>query len=168
MSAGRHGEYPGEPPIDVVHSLDVLAPQFRAAVEKLIADCEADGMDPIVHESYRSRETAQVYYARGRTTIPPNGTVTNAPNETFSWHGYGLAVDIISKADGWDAGGKWFLRMGHIAEQSGLKWGGRWPGKKADQPHVQWGKCKDSPSDEARRILADDGMEAVWTAVGAA
>ena len=165
MSAGRHGEYAGEPPIDVVSDLDVLAPLFRVAVIALLADCQADGMDAVVHESYRSLATAKVYFARGRTTIPPHGTVTNAPDETRSWHGYGLAVDVISAARGWEAGELWFQRLGRKAAAHGLSWGGNW--KKPDLPHVQFGRCKDSPSDEARMLLATQGMEAVWKAVHA-
>jgi peptidoglycan L-alanyl-D-glutamate endopeptidase CwlK len=48
---------------------------------------------------------------------------------------------------------------------SGCKWGGDW--KQKDLPHFQWGKCKPSPSDAARQIIAAQGMEAVWKAVDA-
>jgi hypothetical protein len=36
-----------------------------------------------------------------------------------------------------------------------------------DLPHVEFGRCKDSPSDEARRLYSDGGVKAVWRAVGA-
>jgi hypothetical protein len=165
MSAGKTGEYPGEPPITIESDLDCLAPLFRDAVIAGLAECRAQGLDAVVHESCRSRATAEVYYARGRTTIPPHGTVTNARDETWSWHGYGLAVDVISESKGWGAGSIWFGLMGAIFEKHGCKWGGRWA--HPDFPHVQWGKCKDTPSDRAREVLAANGMDAVWTAVGA-
>lgn len=165
MSAGRQGEYPGEPAITVVRSLDVLAPKFREYVLLLLEECETEGLDAMVHESYRSRATAQVYYARGRTTIPPERTVSAAPDETYSWHGYGLAVDIISKSKLWSAPPSWWTTFGHLAEDCGLRWGGRWP--RADLPHVQFGRCKDTPSDHARELLKQGGMRAVWDAVGA-
>lgn len=165
MSAGRTGEYPGEPLLAIHSDIDCLAPKFREKVVALLAACKAAGMDAVVHESYRTHETAVVYYARGRTTIPPHETVTNAPDETWSWHGFALAVDIISASKGWDAGDLWFLRLGHLAESLGLEWGGRW--HSPDLPHVQFGGMKDSPSGHARALLASGGIRAVWHAVGA-
>jgi hypothetical protein len=34
-------------------------------------------------------------------------------------------------------------------------------------PHFQWGRCKPSPSDEARRLIDTEGEVSVWRAVGA-
>lgn len=166
MSAGGGGEYPGEAPIIVHADLCLVAPQMHAAVDAVLAECAARGIDAKVHESYREPATARAYYARGRTQIPPRGTVTNAPNELYSWHGFGLAVDIISASRGWDVGATWFAMVAEIAKRHGLKWGGEWT--HPDLPHFQWGKCKATPSDEARRILRAGGMPAVWRAVGAA
>lgn len=165
MSAGTHGEYPGEPAITVISSLDGLAPGFRRRVVPGLAECHAEGLDAIVHESIRTRATALVYYRRGRSTIPPHAKVTNAPNELYSWHGYGLAVDVISKSKGWDAGDVWFKMMAAIFEKHGCAWGGRW--RRPDMPHIQMGGMKDSPSDHAREIFVQGGMQAVWRAVGA-
>ncbi len=164
MSAGKHGEYPGEPPIDVVSSLEPLAPGFRRQVEAVLADLEGQGFDPIVHESYRSRATAEVYYARGRTTVPPHGTVTNAPNETYSYHGFGLAVDIISKAKGWDAPFAFWKALRDTAVAHGLVSGADW--KSPDRPHIQAKTAHASPSDGARDLLASGGMDAVWATLG--
>jgi peptidoglycan L-alanyl-D-glutamate endopeptidase CwlK len=166
VSAGTWGEYPGEPRLVIHHDITLLAPRMQEAVAATLAECARRGLDAIVHETYRDHETAVWYYRRGRTTIPPVGTVTNAPDETWSWHGYKLAADIISATKGWNAGDTWFALMGEIAKRHGLKWGGDW--NHPDLPHVQWAKCKASPSDEARRILRESGMEAVWRAVGAA
>lgn len=166
MSAGTWGEYPGEPRLTIRHELELLAPKMRAAVDATLTECRRRGLDAMVHESYRSRETAEWYYRRGRTTVPPGRPVTNAPNELYSWHGYGLAVDIISATKGWNFGETWFAMMGEIAKSHGLKWGGDW--SHPDLPHVQFGRCKASPSDEARRLIREGGLEAVWRAVGAA
>ena len=85
----------------------------------------------------------------------------------FSWHGYGLAVDVVSKAHFWEppSGEQWFRDVATVFKRHGCAWGGDWT--KPDTPHFQWGKCKPSPSDMARLILAQDGVEAVWQAVGA-
>ena len=119
-----------------------------------------------VYKAYRSNELQQIYYARGRTVIPPIRTVTNAQTNEYSWHGYGLAVDVISKQLFWDAGETWFRNVAAIFEKHECKWGGHW--KQRDLPHFQWARCKPSPSDRAREILRNDGIEAVWREVGAA
>ena len=147
-----------------------LAPRFRAAVEAALADCHADGLDAYVYEAVRSRDLAVLYYARGRTVKPPERPVTNAPDETYSWHGYGLAVDVISRAHDWDRPTSWFADVAGHFKRHGCKWGGDWKQKdlrQKDLPHFQWGACKPSPSDEARRLLAEGGMPSVWRRVGA-
>jgi peptidoglycan L-alanyl-D-glutamate endopeptidase CwlK len=142
-----------------------LAPLFRASVELAIAECNAGGLDAFVYEAYRSLELQQIYYARGRTVVPPYKPVTNARSNLYSWHGFCLAVDVVSKAHGWDRPDDWWVAVAVIFKRHGCKWGGDW--KQRDLPHHQWGRCKPSPSDLAREILATKGIEAVWVAVGA-
>src|SRR5436309_6912181 len=96
MSAGAAGVARAD------NSLDTLAPKFREAVEKAIADCAAKGLDAMVYETYRSQELQSLYYCRGRSVVPPSATVTNAASNLFSWHGYGLAVDVVSRSHEWD------------------------------------------------------------------
>jgi hypothetical protein len=158
MSAGASGPR-------VTQTLDVLAPKFRDAVVKAIADCNANGLDAVVYETYRSQELQSAYYARGRTVIPPTDTVTNAASNLFSWHGYGLAVDVISQSKDWDQPESWFTSIAEYFRAAGCRWGGEW--KMKDLPHFQWAACKPSPSDRARELIASGGMQAVWDAVGA-
>jgi peptidoglycan L-alanyl-D-glutamate endopeptidase CwlK len=160
MSAGPTPAGTSEPTVD--RSLDRLAPLFAEAVRAAISDLTAAGSDAYVYEARRSHELAVLYYARGRTIIPPHGKVTNAPDETRSWHGYGLAVDVISRSKGWDQPPSWFAYVAQTFKRHGCKWGGDW--KQKDLPHMQWGRCKASPSDEARRLLAADGPVGVWRA----
>ena len=68
--------------------------------------------------------------------------------------------------DHFDFSGDHDRMVAEIAKGHGLKWGGDW--SSPDLPHFQWGRCKASPSDEARRILREQGMPAVWRAVSAA
>jgi len=148
--------------------LGLLAPAFRAAVVAAIAECNAapNSLDAIVYESYRSNELQQIYYARGRTVRPPNETVTNASSNLFSWHGYGLAVDVIHRTQGWDpVRHGWFNAVADVFKRHGCKWGGDWTSP--DAPHFQWGACKPSPSELAREIIRTKGIEAVWEVVGA-
>ena len=147
--------------------LSLLAPRFRAGVEAAIAECRAIGLDARVWEGFRTQELQQIYYARGRTVIPPTHTVTNAPTNLFSWHGYCLAVDVISEAHYWEppGGEGWFRRVAEVFKRHDCKWGGDW--NHPDTPHFQWAACKPSPSDVARMLIRTQGVEAVWRAVGA-
>lgn len=158
MSAGA-----GTPKVD--HDLCDLAPAFRKAVDAAIAECNAAGLDAVVYETYRSKELQEAYYARGRTVIPPAHPVTNARSNLYSWHGYGLAVDVISKAHAWSPPAGWWEKVAAIFKKHGCAWGGDW--KQKDLPHFQWGPCKPSPSDRARQLVAEGGTHAVWQAVGA-
>ncbi len=149
----------------VHNDLSELAPKFRAAVVQALAACRAQGLPAIVYEAYRTPELQALYYARGRTQIPPSYTVTNARSNLYSWHGYGLAVDVIHETKEWDVSEAWFAQVAACFRAAGCKWGGDW--KMKDLPHFQWGPCKPSPSDRARELMASGGREAVWQAVGA-
>ncbi|HYH83783.1 MAG TPA: M15 family metallopeptidase [Longimicrobium sp.] len=149
----------------VSRDLAQLAPRFRDAVQKAVADCQARGMDAYVYEGYRSPELQALYYQRGRTIIPPVQKVTNARSSLYSWHGYGLAVDVISRRHGWDRPESWFRDVAESFRKFGCKWGGDW--KMKDLPHFQWGLCQASPSDSARSLFAQGGAPAVWKVVSA-
>lgn len=151
----------------VNRDLDLLAPKFREAVKAAIAECNTAGYQAMVYEGYRTQELQAIYYARGRTVIPPTHTVTNAPTNLTSWHGYGLAVDVVHQTKYWEPeeGEKWFRKVSEVFKKHGCKWGGDW--NRPDTPHFQWGECKASPSDKARELIASGGVIAVWKAVGA-
>lgn len=149
----------------VSRDLAQLAPRFRHAVQKAIADCQTRGLDAYVYEAYRSPQLQALYYQRGRTIVPPVQKVTNARSSLYSWHGYGLAVDVISRRHGWDRPESWFRDVAESFRKFGCKWGGDW--KMKDLPHFQWGPCRASPSDHARALFNQGGAPAVWKAVGA-
>lgn len=161
MSAGAHGVV-----VSVNRDMDLLAPKFAKAVRLALADCAARDLDAFVYEGLRSQELQALYYARGRTIKPPDRPVTNAHSNLFSWHGYGLAVDVISLEHLWDRPYEWFVDVSKSFKKHGCKWGGDW--KQRDLPHFQFGACKPSPSDRARELYAEGGVKAVWEAVGAA
>ena len=150
----------------VNRDLDLLAPRFSAAVQAALAECAAGGLDAFVYEGYRSQELQALYFARGRTIIPPLWPVTNAPDNLHSWHGFGLAVDVISRSTHWAAGEDWFRAVAEIFKRHVCRWGGDWTMR--DLPHLEWGRCKPSPSDLARELNRTGGLGAVWTRVGAA
>jgi peptidoglycan L-alanyl-D-glutamate endopeptidase CwlK len=152
----------------VNRDISKLAPKFAEAVTKAIAECRTKGYPAMIYEGYRNAELQAFYYARGRTIIPPTHTVTNAPTQLYSWHGYGLAVDVVHETKYWDPpeGEKWFKEVAAIFKQNQCNWGGDWT--KPDTPHFQWHRCKPSPSAEARQLIASGGLAAVWEKVDAA
>jgi peptidoglycan L-alanyl-D-glutamate endopeptidase CwlK len=159
MSAGSMSPFAPD------HDLSKLAPKFREAVERALKRCDEKQLNAKVFEANRSAELQESYYERGRTQIPPTSTVTNAKSNLFSWHGYGLAVDVIHRELEWNAPQAWFEEVAGCFRAEGCRWGGEWKFK--DLPHFQWGLCKPSPSDLARSLLASGGLQAVWEAVDA-
>ena len=151
----------------VSNDLSLLAPKFGQAVIAALEACRTAGLDAIVYEAQRSQELQALYYARGRTIIPPHHTVTNAPTNLLSWHGYGLAVDVVDRTKFWepDGGEAWFRKVAVIFKAHACTWGGDWT--HPDTPHFQWHLCKPSPSPEARKLLLTEGRQAVWKELSA-
>jgi hypothetical protein len=160
MSAGLT-----EPAPTVDRDLARLVPAFRDAVEHAIADCQARGLDAYVYVAHRSPELQALYYARGRPIVPPTKPVTYAATNLQSSHGCGLAVDVISRSQGWNRPDAWFAQLAESFAKFGCRWGGEW--KQRNLPHFQWGVCKPSPSDTARTLLVASGFQAVWEALRA-
>lgn len=162
MSAGTHD--PGS--LLVVNSLQELAPLFRDAVEDALHECWRNDLDAKVYETWRSPALQALYYKRGR---PPTeeypSPVTNAEDNLHSWHGFGLAVDVISEQHGWSAPESWWRDVADIFQRNRCKSGYYWP--HPDRPHHQWHLCKRSPSDVARDLYKRGGLDYVWKAVEA-
>ncbi len=165
MSHGRR-DPPPEP--TVMQSLECLAPGFRKKLTAMLAHMSSLGFDPVIAESCRSDERQAWLYGFGRDWDDGRGKVTNAMTGDHSWHKFGLAVDVISLSNGWDAPDAFWNALGACAHVQGLSWGGAWEGF-ADRPHVQYGApMRQAPSSRAAQLYATGGKEAVWAEVGAA
>lgn len=153
--------------------LTLLAPKFKAAVEAAIADCAGKGLEVKVNEGLRSQARQAFLFAQGRTR--PGPKVTNAPTNLTSWHGYGLAVDVIHKTLAFAPFGTgpgsaaknedWFRKVAAVFKAHSCDWGGDW--KKPDTPHMQWGACPASPTAAIKATMTGKGMAAVWKLLGA-
>jgi hypothetical protein len=164
MSAGAHGQYPGEPPVTVIHDLSRLAPGVERMVRAALDECHANGLDAVVYETERTEATQAIYYARGRTQIPPTATCTNARTALQAYHIFRVAVDVISASRGWDVTDDWRKAVTAIFRIHGMAWGGDWPGHFKDFPHYQPVSLPHlTPSDDARaRFARDGGPEGCW------
>jgi peptidoglycan LD-endopeptidase CwlK len=134
--------------------IELLLPSLVAEGKAIYAEiCEALKGRAICRYPYTLRTNAQQaeIYAQGRTK--PGKVVTWA-KPGYSWHNYGMAIDIVllkdTNGDGtfetaswetnvdFDGDGKadW-MEVVAIFEKYGWEWGGRWPKGKTDNPHFQ-------------------------------
>lgn len=157
---------PPEPPME--RSLDVLAPAFRRKLEIVLANLEHAGLQPEVNETLRTNERQSWLYGMGRDYDDGRGVVTNAPDVTSTWHGYGLAADICDGAHGWDSTPDSFWEaLAAAVHAEGLTSGSEWHHR--DLPHVQW-HCdgmRVSPSPHAADLQERGGNALVWHALQA-
>lgn len=144
-----------------------LAPMFARTILAVMENMIDRGLDPQIHEAERSDALQRHYYAQGRTR--PGAIVTNAATADRSFHGFRLAVDIISRSKGWAAPMTFWTALGEEARKVRLVWGGSW--RLRDYPHVQWSaswmNVPESPNDEMRRIWQSEGVMALWRHLGA-
>lgn len=154
-----------EPPR--IDTLEGLAPRFREALELVLADMRAAGHHVRVFETLRTDERQEYLFGFGREYDDGRGAVTKAPTARNGWHFYGLAADVVQDdATPWVAPQAFWQDLGTFALARGLSWGGRW--QVMDLPHLQWGRCRRSPTDLSHKLHAQGGNPAVWKRVGAA
>jgi peptidoglycan L-alanyl-D-glutamate endopeptidase CwlK len=165
MAMKRWGVVPPEVPVQ--RELSLLAPKMQAATTLMLAELlDVYDLPVMGFETLRTRERQAFLYGHGRDYSDGRGIVTNAQTHLYSFHGYGLAIDVVEKdATPWDAPPSFWNAIGEVAEKHGLAWGGRW--KTPDLPHVQWGKCPKSPAVHDRELIEAGGLEAVWRKYGA-
>lgn len=127
-----------------------LHPELQEKLQKTIEDCEAVGITIKISECLRTVAEQEALYAQGRTAL--GKIVTNARGTSYSsQHQWGIAADFYLAEDV-DGDGKTsddafndktglFGKVGKIAKQNGLGWGGDWTGI-VDKPHLylpHWG-----------------------------
>jgi peptidoglycan L-alanyl-D-glutamate endopeptidase CwlK len=114
-----------------------LNPKVAALCSEFINQCKAQNIDVIITSTYRDSESQNALYAQGRTT--KGKVVTNAKSGQ-SFHNWKVAFDFCPIVNGkcqW-ADTDLFVQCGHIAEDIGLEWAGRWAGKFKEMAHCQF------------------------------
>lgn len=104
--------------LEDTNEIHVLQPAFRNKVILLLQECEKQGINVKVIETYRTPETQDKYKKRGVTTLSGGK----------SKHQQLLAIDIVPIVNGkmtWKNKHIW-NKIGKIGESLGLTWGGRW------------------------------------------
>ena len=153
----------------VQRDLSALPPLFHTNIQSGLDECNASGLDAFVYEALRSDALERAYYELGRSVKPPDSPVTNADSALYSWHGFALATDIISKSKLWSAPRQWFEDVAAIMKRHGCDWGGDWLGSMSnDVDHFQFAGMPPSPTARHRQLYATGGLISVWQDVGAA
>ena len=112
-------------------NLATLEPITAKLVRELIRRLQAEGLNFKVTSATRTWDEQNALYNQ-------RPVVTNA-RAGYSWHNFGLAADLTlfdksGRKPIWE--GPEYNRIGAIAKELGLEWGGSWRTFK-DLPHVQ-------------------------------
>lgn len=116
---------------NVVSDLNLLEPVTRMAVEGILTDAQAKGINLMVFETYRSQARQTALYEQGATQL-----------KTVGVHHFGLACDIVKSINGTPSWKGDFSFLRKLAKGRGLIWGGDWgapdkPHNFQDDDHVQ-------------------------------
>lgn len=115
--------------------LALVHPVLRERVEDVAAELVRKNIFVEVVSGFRSTAEQARLYAQGRTT--KGKRVTNA-KAGYSWHNFGLAVDLCPMKRGafdWNAPLTVWHEIGATAKRHHLEWGGDW--RTPDRPHLQ-------------------------------
>ena len=144
--------------------LSEVYPGLADKVRQMATQLESEGTDIRVTQSLRTMAEQEALYAQGRTA--PGRVVTEA-RAGYSWHNFGLAVDIAPftpQGVDWNTSHPVWKRAVAVGESLGLVAGAAFR-TFPDWPHFQLtGRFPATPSDECRAIFAAGGLAAVWQA----
>jgi peptidoglycan L-alanyl-D-glutamate endopeptidase CwlK len=148
--------------------LQKVCPVLSEKVQRLAAILEQEGIVIRVTQGLRTWAEQDALYAQGRAT--PGKVVTNCRGG-YSYHNFGLAVDVVPDVDGrdatfqpdWNTAHPSWRRIVAVAVKLGLDSGAMWKSFK-DYPHLQLtGRFPESaPTDDVRRVFKAGGLQAVW------
>lgn len=154
-------------PVAVERSPALLAPRFGMRLAGVLRDLEGQGHTPCIVETMRTDARQAYLYGFGRLYDDGRGIVTHSLDADETWHGFGLAADVVCGIRWWDAPDDFWDALGASARAHGLAWGGDWL-RFRDRPHLQFGApMRRSPSPRAARLRLTGGLPAVWREVGA-
>ncbi len=105
-----------------------LYPDLRTKYEQLSTRMRELGHPIVLVEGFRTAKRQNELFNK----VPK---VTNA-KALESFHQLGLAMDVVSESQGYNAPPSFWSLLGHEGEALGLTWGGKFPGL-ADNPHFE-------------------------------
>ncbi len=118
------------------NTLDELHPKVKDLALKLLAECQKQGLNIAITETYRSKARQDYLYSQGRTRSGQIVTYSRGTSMS-SYHQWRLAFDIYNNVPGDAYNADVLKKAGAIGEKLGLEWGGSWKDFK-DMPHFQY------------------------------
>lgn len=166
---------------ETMNEIKGVHPKLADAISSTLNEAKARGLSVGMYSGLRTDNEKQMkLYELGRTVKNEGATkdkpmgliVTNAKTIWDTFHGFGLACDIVYKDKSgnwtWDKTQEQWEDLGKVGEIFGLEWGGRWTfldnrdkliGK--DYPHFQMtGSIKNIK--EAKEIYDTKGIDELW------
>lgn len=122
--------------INQCRDLNELHPKVKELAEKLIEECEKQGIKIGISETYRTKERQDYLYAQGRTRSGNIVTYVRG-SDMRSYHQWRLAFDVYHNVKGKEYDSAVLKKVGAIGLKLGLEWGGSWSGFQ-DTPHFQY------------------------------
>lgn len=149
--------------LEINRNLHDLAPGFGASILHSLTEARRCGLSLGLFEGLRNAHRQAILYEQGRSR--PGKIVTYAQSHLESWHGLGLAADIVfSTKDGswtWDVEPEaWQLLHAIITDfdlHAPISW---------DKAHIQPRNIEVSPPPELQALMIDQGIRAVWMRTG--
>ena len=148
-------------------------PLLASKIRQMADTLAQSGVTIRVTQGYRSWTQQLALWLKGRdrtgAVVDKSQVVTNA-QPGHSWHNFGLAVDVAPMDNtgqpDWDVNHPVWKQIVAVGESLGLVAGAEWR-TFPDFPHFQLtGKFPVSPDWEARRMLKDSGVSAIWKESG--
>lgn len=148
---------------DVRIDMELIHPNLRFKLKKLLKKCEDAGIGIIITEGFRSKEEQDALYAKGRTS--PGNIVTNAKGNSYSsQHQWGIAFDIAINDPDRTYDVKLIEEVAKLAKKCKLSWGGDWKSI-IDRPHFYLRKWGSDTKKLKKKYTVPEKFKKTWTAV---
>lgn len=121
-----------------ISDLNELHPLVKEQAELLLQLCKSNGLNVKIIETYRTQDRQDYLYAQGRTR--PGNIVTWTRNSN---HTSRKAFDLIQNKIGDEYNHSFLVKVGKLAKEVGLDWGGDW--QQQDMPHFENQKLNPIP-----------------------
>lgn len=121
-----------------ISDLNELHPLVKEQAILLMDKCKQQGLNAKIIETYRSQERQNYLYEQGRSRPGQIVTWTKSSNHTAR-----KAFDVIQNVKGDEYNSAFLTKVGKLAKEFGLDWGGTW--STPDKPHFENQKLNPIP-----------------------
>lgn len=144
--------------------LALVNPKLAVLVRQMADQLASEGINVRVTQGLRTWAEQAALYEQGRGSPPVGKIVTNA-QPGYSYHNFGLAVDLVPMIDigpDWNTTHPVWQRIITVGQSVGLQSGAMWR-TFPDMPHFQLtGSLGISPDGVVRAAYQAGGLQKVW------